>query len=585
MTGAQLVAHALARRGIKVVFGVVGIPVVEVAEACTEAGIRFVGFRHEQSAAMAASIWGYLARGIAPGVCLCVSGPGLVNALAGLFNAQANCWPMVLIGGSAEQENLGKGAFQELDQLRATAQYTKLSVQPAQTSHIPQTVDHALELAISGRPGAVYVDLPANFINHPTDVPQSAAFHDTAPLVSGTISHSANPADIATAASLLLHAKSPLLIAGKGASYAGAESQIADFAALTGIPFLPTPMAKGLLPDSHPQCVAAARSQALSKSDVIVLAGARLNWILHFGTRFRPDVKIIHIDIDPATASEGNFAGIVPLVGHLPLVLEHLSSATRDSSQQLSTLRSNASKYLAELRAIEVRNTASLNKKLQDQSLPMSYQGAYGVIRPLLPAGCVLVNEGARSMDIGRSIFGMEEPRLRLDASTNATMGVGLGYAIAAQLYHSHTDSNKKLSFTKRVVTIIGDSAFGFSAIEVETAARHGLPLVIIVVNNSGVYHGVAPASQYQQLADSGKLPSTALMPGTRYELFAEMVGGKGYLARDHAELDSAVRAAIQDTDHVSVINCVITPGEPNQKLEFAWMSSSSATPKTSSKL
>ncbi|KAJ2482847.1 hypothetical protein EV174_003112, partial [Coemansia sp. RSA 2320] len=294
ITGAQVLAKALRQQGVDVVFGIVGIPVVEVADAMQAEGIRFIAFRNEQSCSYAASAWGFLAQ--RPGVCLAVSGPGVVHALAGIVNSQVNAWPMVLIGGSCEASLEGAGAFQECRQVEMCRPHAKFAARPPSIAHIPSVVERAFTHALAGRPGAAYIDLPADLIQKAVDAAPLLALRpvSTAQPPVGQ----ADPAAVARAAALLAAAKRPLLIVGKGSAYARAEAEIRLLVDKYQAPFLPTPMGKGVLPDSHPRNAASARSAALAGADVIVLLGARVNWLLHFGRRFSSDTKLIQIDVN-----------------------------------------------------------------------------------------------------------------------------------------------------------------------------------------------------------------------------------------------------------------------------------------------
>ncbi|KAI9270601.1 thiamine pyrophosphate enzyme, N-terminal TPP binding domain-containing protein [Phascolomyces articulosus] len=559
-TGAELIAATLKHQGVKVIFGIVGIPVIEVAEACIAVGIRFLAFRNEQSAAYAASAYGYLSG--QPGVCLTVGGPGVIHALAGIANAQVNCWPMVLLAGSSDTDQVDMGAFQELDQVEACKPYCKYSARPASIDKIPATVEKAMRTALYGRPGATYVDLPADFIQYKIRDRQFVdKYAKSVPVLPASAPKSlADPQSVAEAIGLLSQAKSPLIVVGKGAAYARAENEIRQLIEKTQIPFLPTPMAKGLISDTHPLCVSAARSKALKEADVVLLLGARLNWILHYGQspRWSGDVKFIHVDVLPEEAGN-NGANTLPLVGDIQAVTSQLLN---QPLPRVPATNAYVSGLLGKVKQNVAKSLAS-RKKGSDTAV-MNYQSAYTVIKDILPADdIVFVSEGANTMDIARSFFDVHKPRHRLDAGTFATMGVGMGYAIAAQEYYP----------SKRVISIVGDSAFGFSAMELETAVRSKLPLIILVINNNGIYHGL-DNEEFEQSRRDGTLPSTALLPDTRYDLLAEAFGGRGWLAKDRVQLASALKEALTVKDNACVINVMIAPGG-RTKLEFGWMKKS----------
>ncbi|CAB4392345.1 unnamed protein product [Rhizophagus irregularis] len=551
ITGGELIAKALKKQGVEVVFGIVGIPVVEVAEAIISEGIRFVGFRNEQSLSYAASAYGYLTG--RPGVCLVVSGPGVVHALAGVINAQVNCWPLLLIGGSSDTYQEGMGAFQELDQVTLCRPNTKYSARPPSISQIPNVLDKAIRISMYGRPGPVYIDLPADYIQGSVSLEVLNSLPTRSPDPPKSL---ADPNRINKAIELIVNAENPLIIVGKGAAYSRAEKELKEFVEKTNIPFLPTPMGKGVLPDSHPLCVSAARSKALANADVILLLGARLNWILSFGLppKFNKSVKFIQIDILPEEHYNNSRINVA-LLGHLPLVISQLNSSLPPNYKYPLT-----SNYFSSLKQKIDYNIKITNEKFRDNNIPMSYYRAFYEIKQKLPKeDVVFVSEGANTMDIARSIFDVQEPRCRLDAGTMATMGVGMGYAIAAKLYYPN----------KRVVAIVGDSAFGFSAMEIETAIRANIPLLIIIINNNGIYHGLDTKSYNE--TPTNNLPSTALLPDVRYDLIANAAGGKGYFIKTPQELSNALGEALKDDNECIIINVMIQPGG-KKKLEFAWM-------------
>lgn len=459
VSGAELVAHALHALQVNVVFGIVGIPIVEIAEACIGKGIRFVAFRNEQSASYAAQAYGYLTG--RPGVCLVVGGPGVVHAMAGIVNAHVNCWPILVIAGFIETYQKEMGGFQEFDHISLLKPHTKFAAQPSSIDRIPFMLEKAYRSAFYGRPGPSFVDIPADFIQ--SSLNQSIPVASVLPLaVPDSPKSMASKEMVDRAASLLKSAKAPLVVIGKGCSYAKAEVPLRALIDLTQLPFLPTPMGKGVVPDSHPLNVAAARSKALAGADVVLLLGARLNWILHFGTKskWRRGVKFIQVDI--AAEELGNNANDsdVRLLGDVGLVAQQLSEA-------LSGWKCNTnSSFLSEIKAKSASNMASAQKLAKLDRVPMGYHRALTEIKEgLVGTDVVYVSEGANTMDISRSIFDVQDPRRRIDAGTFATMGVGMGYAIAGKTHQTHEADLgiAQLAYpAKKIVAVVGDSAFGF---------------------------------------------------------------------------------------------------------------------------
>uniref|UniRef100_A0A671LD75 2-hydroxyacyl-CoA lyase 1 n=1 Tax=Sinocyclocheilus anshuiensis TaxID=1608454 RepID=A0A671LD75_9TELE len=526
VTGAQLIAEALKSQNVEYMFGIVGVPIIEVAMAAQAAGIKYVGMRNEQAACYAASAIGYLTG--RPAVCLVVSGPGLIHALGGMANANMNCWPVIVIGGSSDRNQETTGAFQEFPQVEACRLYSKFSARPSSLEMIPAVVEKAVRSSIYG------------------------------PLCS------ADSREITQAVRLLRAAQRPLIIIGKGAAYARAEKEVRELVEVTGIPFLPTPMGKGVLPDDHPNCVAAARSRALLQADVIVLLGARLNWILHFGfpPRFSPHVKIIQVDLCAEELSN-NVRAASALLGDIGAVVRQLLETVRSwrfpsDSQWWLTLKEKMTANAQISKSLALRST-----------LPMNYYTAFHHISELLPKDCIIVSEGANTMDIGRTMLLNYLPRHRLDAGTFGTMGVGPGFAIAAGVLEQTQKS------AQRVVCIEGDSAFGFSGMEVETMCRYKLPVIIIVINNNGIYSGVDPKTwkEMEKMGDMTTIaPPVTLLPEARYEQVMSAFGGRGYLVRTVEELRSALQESLNNTQMPSLLNVLIDPASDRKQQEFPWL-------------
>jgi len=558
MNGAEAIAETLHGLGVEHIFGIVGIPVIDVAEACIARQIRFVSFRNEQSAVYAASIYGYLTG--RPGVCLVVGGPGVVHALAGVENANANRLPMLLLAGSADTDQRAQGAFQQLDQISLVkAAGAKFAEQPPSLEVLPRLMRQAYTVSFYGKPGTAYIDLPADLIQARSPGSPAAPAAGNS-LVAASFSAVARPLaapkafgdskQIGAAAALLKNAQFPLLILGKGCAYARAEAAVRHLQSTTNIAFLPTPMGKGVVGDSCKRNVSAARSAALRTADVVLVIGARLNWILHYGAppRFRADAKFVHVD----SVAEELHSADVGVWGDAGLVAWQLADALQ--GWQAPALPAAV---------VEKHEANEVRARRQEAPCPgqLDYHPVFKVIRDALSehaSPIVYVSEGANTMDISRTSFPIEEPRTRLDAGTNATMGVGMGYAIAAKLARPEAT----------VVAIEGDSAFGFSAMELDTAVRAELPMVVFVMNNSGVYHGVDPAAY----ASNAQLPSTALGLQTKYHELAESLGGIGFEARTLDEVRSATTAALK-ANKVAVVNVILDPGK-DKKLEFGWMKS-----------
>ena len=536
--GIHLVVDALRANDVKTIYGVVGIPITDLARLAQGSGIRYIGFRHESDAGHAAAAAGFLTK--RPGICLTVSAPGFLNGLVALANATTNCFPMVQISGSSERHlvDLQRGDYEEMDQLAAAKQFTKAAYRVSRAEDIGRGVARAIRTAISGRPGGVYLDIPAAVLGEVLDVEKGAA--TVWPLVDPAPRQVPEAVAVDRAIDLLANAERPLVVLGKGAAYAQADETIRDFIETTGVPYVPMSMAKGLLPDDHSQSVATARSLALKRADVVMLVGARLNWLLGHGDapQWSPDAKFIQVDIE-AAEMDSNQPITAPLVGDVGSVMEAL--VERSKPGQITV----AGEWRAELTARSEQNVAKMAKRLEaaKSAHPMKFVGALQAIRDVLRDNpqTYVVNEGANALDLARNTIGMQVPRHRLDSGTWGVMGIGMGYAIAAAVETGGP-----------VVAIEGDSAFGFSGIELETICRYNLPVVTVILNNGGVYRG----DDTSTTAD----PAPTMLRA-RHDLMMQAFGGKGHQASTPTEVESMLRDALASGEP-ALIDCVIDPSD-----------------------
>jgi oxalyl-CoA decarboxylase len=545
--GYHLVVDALKLNDVRTIYGVVGIPITDVARVAQASGIRYIGFRHESDAGHAAAAAGFLTK--KPGICLTVSAPGFLNGLVALANATTNCFPMVQISGSSERHivDLQRGDYEELDQLAAAKPFVKAAYRVSRVEDIGRGIARAIRTAASGRPGGVYLDIPAAILGQVVDSAVGGA--SLRGLVDPAPRQLPAPEAVDRAIALLAGAQRPLVVLGKGAAYSQADKQIRAFIEATGLPYLPMSMAKGLLPDSHPQSVAAARSLALGKADVVMLVGARLNWLLGHGEapQWNPRAKFIQVDIEP-TELDSNQTIAAPLVGDIGSVMQALIERT-----QPDQIRAPAA-WQDELAERSAQNVAKMSQRLDADPHPMQFYGALRAIRDVLHENphAYVVNEGANALDFARNVIDMSVPRHRLDSGTWGVMGIGMGYAIAAAVESGSP-----------VVAIEGDSAFGFSGMELETICRYRLPVVVVILNNGGVYRGdgVNPIS-----ADPSP---TTLMPQARHDRLIEAFGGKGYQANTPAQLTIALTGALM-SGGPALIDCVIDPADGTESGHLA---------------
>jgi oxalyl-CoA decarboxylase len=535
--GFHLLVDALKLNGVQTIYGVVGIPVTDLARIAQATGTRYIGFRREDAAGNAAAAAGFLTK--RPGICLTVSAPGFLNGLPALAAATVNCFPMIQISGSSERHlvDLQRGEYEELDQLAAARPFAKAAYRIDRPQDVGLGVARAIRTAVSGRPGGVYLDVPGEVLGQTMDAAVAARtlwqVSDPAPRQLPA------PEAVDRAIGLLAQAERPLIVLGKGAAYAQADEQVRAFVEATGIPYLPMSMAKGLLPDDHPQSVASARSLALARADVVMLVGARLNWLLGHGEapEWSPDAKFIQADID-ATELDSNHPVAAPLVGDIGSVMAALNERARPG--QIAA----PAAWRAELDARKERNTETMRRRLAEDPSPMRFYNALRAIRDVLAGrpNVYVVNEGANALDITRNVIDMQRPRHRLDSGTWGVMGIGQGYAVAAAVETGAP-----------VVAIEGDSAFGFSGMEIETICRYQLPVTVVILNNGGVYRGDAVN------ATSADPAPTVLDPAAHHERLIEAFGGSGYRATTPAEVGAALDKAIASR-RPALIDCVLDP-------------------------
>jgi len=547
VSGATLIARNLKLQGVEHVFGIVGIPVVPIALACQREGIKFYGMRNEQAASYAAQAAGYLLG--RPQACLAVSGPGMIHAIAGLANAWSNCWPMILIGGAPDIAQDGMGSFQEAPQVEAARPFCKYAARVSRTDRIPYFIEQAVRTSMYGRPGAAYLDLPGDIITGKAEE-ESVEQVGRVPEPPRTL---ADPASVEGAIDLLRSAERPLVIVGKGMAWSRAEQEVTEFIDKTQLPFLASPMGKGVVPDDHPLSVASARTYALQNADVVLLMGARLNWIMHFGLppRWNKDVKVIQMDISPEEIGT-NVPAAVGLVGDGKAITGQLNAALDKAPWQFGA----ENLWRSGLKNKMDTNRANTEPMLNSNETPTGYYRVLKEIRDILPRDAIISSEGASTMDIGRQVLPNFKPRTRLDAGSFGTMGVGIGFAIAAQACFPN----------QRVIDVEGDSAFGFSGMEVETACRYGLPITFVIINNNGV--GGGPA---QLNSDPLSAPPGAYTPNAHYEKVIEAFGGKGY----YIERPEEIRPALEESfasGKPSVINIMIDIKSQRRPQEFAWL-------------
>ena len=536
--GFHLLIDALKLNDLNTIYGVPGIPITDLGRLAQASGMRVISFRHEQHAGNAAAIAGYLTG--KPGLCLTVSAPGFLNGLTALANATTNCFPMILISGSSEREivDLQQGDYEEMDQLAIAKPLCKAAFRVLKAEDIGIGVARAIRAAVSGRPGGVYLDLPAALFGQVMDEKEGAA--SLLKVIDPAPRQLPSPESVERALAVLKQAKRPLIIVGKGAAYAQAEDVVSALVEKSGIPYLPMSMAKGLLPDDHSQSAAAARSLVLKEADVVIMIGARLNWLLSHGKGKSwgapGSKKFIQIDIEPREM-DSNVEIAAPLVGDVISCASALVEGMGDN------WAGPPSEWIETINEKRTTNLAKMAQKLGADTTPMDYHSALAALRSVVKENqdLILVNEGANTLDFARSIIDVYKPRKRIDVGTWGIMGIGMGAAVAAAVETGH-----------QVLAVEGDSAFGFSGMEIETICRYNLPVCIVIFNNNGIYRG----TDVNENGDNDVAP-TVFVKDIRYDKMMEAFGGIGAHATSRDELESAVNNALA-SGKPTLINAVI---------------------------
>lgn len=529
VTGMYILAQALKRVNLDTVYGLVGIPVTEAAYAMQKVGVKFVGFRFEQQAGMAAATHGYLTR--TPGVLLTVSSLGFMNGLTATANATVNCYPMIQISGASDPTmvDMNMGTYEQLDQLNTARPLVKAAFRCSHAKDIPSAVARAYRAAVSGRPGGVYIDMTTPALAEIMDASEAEKlFYEPVDVYTPV---APNQQAVARAVELLSTAKRPAILLGKGAAYARAEDRIKKLVETCNIPYLPMSMAKGIMPDNGPLSALSCRSDIMEKSDVVMIVGARLNWMLSFGRgKWNPAIKFIQLDVEPQEI-DVNVPVAAPVVGDINLSLDAILAGMEGKKMQADPAW--VPSLQAETKAKNIKFADRL--KTASTKQPMDHWSALSAVKPILEANpdVILINEGANTLDDTRDSVDMALPRHRVDCATWAIMGMGMGSAVGAAV-----------ATGKSVVAIEGDSAFGFSGMDFATICRFKLPVTVVIFNNGGIYNNMGVNPSTDPAIEKDPAPTT-LDLAARYDKMGEVFGAKNYYVTTPTELTAALTEAI----------------------------------------
>lgn len=515
VSGSYLIARTLRQEGVDTLFYLMGGPNYEIVNNAADLGIRTVDFRHEQAAAMAAH--GYSRVTGKPGVTTAASGPGTLNLLTGQYNAYVDCAPMVTLGGAGPISDFGKGGFQEIDQVSIFRPVSKLAIRPTEPIMYPEQVAAAFRAATNGRPGPVYIDCNEDVLYAEIDE-DDVPFQARPPVIPRV---EADPEAVSEAVDLLEAANRPLVIAGGGVFWSTAWTELRELVERLGVPFYTTPISRGLIPDDHPLSFPAARSAAMREADLVLVVGTRLNWILTFGRRFAHDARVIQIDIHSDEIGR-NRAVNVGLVGDAKAVLRQLIDAVDQTGRKYTGRKlSQWVNFLLEKHQEREERVAPL---MNSNQVPIHPLRLCKEIREVMDRDAILTVDGNEILHYGRQSLPTYMPGHRLNSGVTGCMGVGLPYAIGAQL--AKTD--------KQVISLHGDGSLGMNVMDFDTAVRYKLPILVVVSNNEG----------WTARVENVRKPGREL-GFTRFEKIAEALGGHGECVEKPGDIRPALERAL----------------------------------------
>ena len=514
MNGSQILALALERQGVDMFFFIMGAPMLMVEAEALQRGLRGIDVRHEQAAAMMAHAYARLR--LRPGVCMAASGPGVTNLITGVAHAWADGVPVVALGGAAPVGTWGRGAFQEIDQLAMMAPCTKWAERVHHPRRIPEYLDEAFRRAMSGKPGPVYLDLPGDVLFQEVDAAKIEWPEPWDPKARSR--PQATPEEIESLLAMLEAARSPIVVAGSGVLWSEAERELQGFVEQTGIPFYTTPQSRGMIPEDHPLCYLTARSTAFREADLILVIGTRLNYVIGHAAppRFAAEAKRVRIDIDPAEIATSRQLDL-GIVGDAQAVLRQLLDAARD--------RIGADSFASWRERLRGRNSGKQEEQealLASSEVPIHPLRLCKEIRDYIDRDAVLVVDGQEILNFGRQTIPSFVPNHRMNSGVFGTMGVGLPLGVGAKL----------AAPDKQVVVLHGDGSFGMNAMELDTAVRHGVPVLVVISLNGG------------WTADPDRAKPGRDLGYTRYDKIAETLGAHGEYVEDPDDIRPALERA-----------------------------------------
>ncbi|MGE4238833.1 thiamine pyrophosphate-binding protein [Ramlibacter sp.] len=532
LTGSQIIAKALRAQGTEHMFYLMGGPMLQTENSCMREGIRAIDVRHEQAAAMAAMAYARLTQ--KPGVCMAASGPGAINLTTGLAHALIDCSPVVAIGGSSPSNLVGRQAFQEIDQVAIMKPVTKWAARAEHLDRIPELVNTAFQKAMSGKPGPVYLDFPADLLFETIEESKlDLGFARRPPLAARP---QGDPARVAQLVDRLRSAKRPVVVSGSGVIWSRASAELQAFVERTGIPFFPTPQGRGCVPDDHELAFGTPRSLAFKEADLVLIVGTRMNYIIGHGVapRFSKEATIARIDIDAEEIATAAREVEIGIVGDCREVLKQL----------LSSLDGKVDgKAYAEWRAHLKRHDDARKSEAAAEaysSEPVHPIRLLREINAIAKRDAILCVDGQEILNYGRQVMPTFAPGHRINSGPFGTMGVGVPFGLGAKVAKPD----------KQVIVVTGDGAFGFNAMEIDTMVRHEVPVLLVISNNGG------------WSADWPKGKPGRDLGFTRYDVLAQSLGAYGEYVERVEDVGPALRRAQAQVDAgvTAVVNVKTDP-------------------------
>ncbi len=538
LRGEQIIAESFKREGVDTIFFMMGGPTGGTAGACLELGMKGIYVRHEQAAAMMAHAYARISG--KPGICIAPMGPGVANLVTGLANAWADAAPVIAIGGASPMRGTTLDTFQEMDQIPMMKPIVKAAYRIDLGYRIPEYISIAFREALDGKRGPVYLDLPGDILSGKVDEEKihwvENSRSDARP--------AGDPAMIHKAVELLANAHKPLVITGSGVIWSRAEQALRNFIEATGIPFFTTPQGRGVIPEDHSRSFPAARSTAFREADVVMVIGARANSMLSFlrAPRFSPDAKFINVNLDGKEIGH-NRSAEVGIIGDARLVLEQLLADARGRFTP-----GEESAWVSQLAAKHRSNLERNAPLLHSNKVPIHPLRLCNEVKDVISRDTILVVDGHEILNFARQSIPIYESGASLNAGPHGCMGVGIPFGIGAQV----------AAPDKPVLVLSGDGAFGWNGMEMDTAIRHKLPIVVVISNNGGFTSRQTGGSVGRDLGYQ------------RYDKMVEALGGYGEYVEQPKDIRPAIERAIKSGQTALVNVCTDPDAQATTDMGFA---------------